>query len=369
MTSKLHTKTLWLFTLSLAILLSATPVFSQRGTGGQRRIGEQRRGRTQQTRQERLFVSDDPNDHPRANYEGAMEGKARTDKQFEEACEGIIDYSKIKYRSRIGDLDIPAYVFQPLEKRGENGHAAMVWVHGGVHGNMAFSYFRFIKEAVERGYIIVCPEYRGSTGYVEEFHREIDYGGYEVDDCITAFDYIVENLPHVDPERIGMMGWSHGGFITCHSLFRKGQTEFKCGAAIVPVTNLIFRLSYKGPGYQRNFSTQKHSQGLPFENRAEYVKRSPVYHVDNLEVPLLCHVATNDQDVNFVECEAMINALRAKKPLLSETKVYVDPPNGHSFSRRGDSRELIDSWQRTWTLFEWNLQPNFDPNKKKVTSN
>jgi len=368
MISKLHTKTLWLFTLSLAILLGATPVFSQRGTGGQRRIDEQRRGRTQQTRQERLFVSNDPADHPRANYERAMEQKAKIDKQFEDACEGIIDYSKIKYRSRIGDLDIPAYVFQPLEKRGPKGHAAMVWVHGGVHGNLAFSYFRFIKEAVERGYVIVCPEYRGSTGYGEEFHREIDYGGYEVDDCITAYDYIVENLSHVDPERIGMMGWSHGGFITCHSLFRKGQTEFKCGAAIVPVTNLIFRLSYKGPGYQRNFSTQKHVQGLPFENREEYVRRSPVYHVDNLEVPLLCHVATNDADVNFVECEAMINALRAKKPLLSETKVYVDPPYGHSFSRRGDSRELIDSWQRTWTLFEWNLQPNFDPNKKKVTS-
>ena len=348
----------WLLIPGLALLFMADPAWSQRGLRGARG--------GQESRQERLYVSNEPNDHPRTNYERAMQQKAETDRQFEEACAGIIDYKKIEYRSRIGDLDIPAYVFQPLEKRGPKGHAAMVWVHGGVHSNMGFSYFRFIAEAVERGYVIICPEYRGSTGYGEEFHREIDYGGYEVDDCITAYDYLKENLPHIDPERIGIMGWSHGGFITCHALFRENQTEFKCGAAIVPVTNLIFRLSYKGPSYQRSFSTQKRLQGLPFENREEYVKRSPVYHVDNLQVPILCHVATNDQDVNFVECEAMINALRAKKPYLSETKVYVDPPFGHSFSRRGDSRELKDSWERTWTFFEWNLQPNLDKSAPAV---
>jgi microsomal dipeptidase-like Zn-dependent dipeptidase/dienelactone hydrolase len=344
----------WILTVVSVVLFSAVPVWGQRG------------GRGGGTRQEQLYVSKDHADHPQSNYERAMEQKAEIDKQFEEACAGIIDYKKIKYRSRIGDLDIPAYLFQPLEKRGRRGHAAMVWVHGGVHGNWGFSMFRFVREAVEYGYVIICPEYRGSTGYGQEFHNEIDYGGYEVDDCLTGYDYLVENLPHVDPERIGMMGWSHGGFITCHSLFRENQTEFKCGAAIVPVTNLIFRLSYKGPGYQRNFSTQKRLQGLPFENREEYVKRSPIYHVDKLQVPLLCHVATNDADVNFVECEAMINALRAKKPLLSETKVYVDPPFGHSFSRRGDSRELLDSWARTWTFFEWNLQPNLDKSKPAV---
>ena len=46
-----------------------------------------------------------------------------------------MDYQKITYRSSVGDLDIPAYLFQPLQKRGAKGHAAMVWVHGGVHGN------------------------------------------------------------------------------------------------------------------------------------------------------------------------------------------------------------------------------------------
>jgi dipeptidyl aminopeptidase/acylaminoacyl peptidase len=165
------------------------------------------------------------------------------------------------------------------------------------------------------------------------------------------------------------MGWSHGGFITAHLLFR-GETPFQAGAAIVPVTNLIFRLSYKGPGYQRSFSTQPGIGGLPFERREEYVKRSPYYHVDNLRKPILVHVATNDTDVDFVEAQPLIDALRARKPELAETKVYVNPTpgpasGGHTFSRRvsretlerEDSPEQIDSWNLTWAFFEKWLKP------------
>ena len=65
--------------------------------------------------------------------------------------------------------------------------------------------------------------------------------------------------------------------------------------------------------------------GLPFEKRDEYIKRSPLYHVDKLKVPLLVHVATNDTDVDFVEDQQIVDALRSRKPDLAETKVYVDP--------------------------------------------
>jgi dipeptidyl aminopeptidase/acylaminoacyl peptidase len=191
---------------------------------------------------------------------------------------------------------------------------------------------------------------------------------------MSAVEYL-KTLPHVDQDRLGMMGWSHGGYITLLSLFRD-EHPFKAGAAMVPVTNLVFRLSYKGPGYQWEFATQKRILGLPFEKRDIYIERSPLYHVDKLQVPVLVHVATNDQDVDFVECQQMVDALRSRKPDLAETKVYVDPapwgPSvGHSFNRRVDpqtlervdSREQIDSWNRTWTFFEWNLRPTEDRSK------
>ena len=202
----------------------------------------------------------------------------------------------------------------------------------------------------------------------------IDYGGKELDDVITAVDYL-KTLSYVDPDRIGIMGWSHDDFITAHLAMRK-ETPFKAAAAIVPVTNLVFRLSYKGPGYQRSYSTQPSIAGLPFEKPEEYIKRSPLYHVEDLNIPILVHVATNDEDVNYVEDQQLVWKLRALKPELAETKIYVDPAPwgssvGHAFSRRVDPNTLervdspaqIDSWNRTWVFFEWWLRPYEDHSK------
>ena len=326
-------------------------------------------------RARQLYVSTDPKDHSTGtNFERAIEQKKAIDDRYAQITRGVVDYQKIKYRSSVGDLEIPAYLFQPLKKRGAKGHAAMVWVHGGVHGSWDNRLWPFVKEAVDRGYVIICPDYRGSTGYGEAFHNEIDYGGYEIDDVVSASDYL-KTLSHVDPDRIGIMGWSHGGYITLFSVFRD-KTPFKAGAAMVPVTNLVFRLSYKGPGYQRSFSTQKRIQGLPFEKRDLYIQRSPLYSVDKLQVPLLVHVATNDEDVNFVEDQQIVDALRSRKPHLAETKIYVDPPGGyasvgHTFNRRvnidtlerADTPEQVDSWNRVWTFFDWNLRPYEDRSK------
>jgi dipeptidyl aminopeptidase/acylaminoacyl peptidase len=347
-----------------------TPPAQGQGRGGGGGRGWQGPMDEQRTRQ--LYVSNKFEDHSRPNFEQAMAAKAKEDARYPAVCKtAVMECTKVTYRSSVGDFDIPAYLFQPLQKRGARGHAAMIWVHGGVHGNWAITYFPFVKEAVARGYVVIAPEYRGSTGYGEKLHMAIDYGGKEVDDVMSAYGYL-KTLPHVDTDRVGMMGWSHGGYITLLSVFRD-QHPFKAAAAIVPVTNLVFRLSYKGPSYQRDFATQEGIQGLPFEKQTLYIERSPLYHVDKLQVPLLVHVATNDTDVDFVEDQQIVDALRSRKPDLAETKVYVDPvpgpaSGGHTFNRRvnpktlerDDSPDQRDSWNRTWTFFEWHLRPYED---------
>jgi dipeptidyl aminopeptidase/acylaminoacyl peptidase len=323
-------------------------------------------------RARQLYVSNRHEDHPVANYDAHIAAKKRIDSIFEARSKGVMRYQKTTYRSRYNDLDIPVYLFAPLTPRGARAHAAMVWVHGGVHGTWDNQYLPFIIEAVQRGYIIVAPDYRGSTGYGEAHHRAIDYGGKELDDVEDAIGFL-QRIPEVDPARIGIMGWSHGGFITAHLLMRGAQSRFVAGAAIVPVTNLVFRLGYKGPNYSRAFATQKELLGLPHEsdeNRAEYIKRSPYYRIDSLSRPILVHVATNDRDVDFVEDQMMIDGLRSRKPNLSETKIYVDPDTGwtsggHTFTRRvtretwvrDDSPAQIDSWNLTWEFFERHLRP------------
>ena len=93
--------------------------------------------------------------------------RTEAEARYAKASHGVMDFTKVTYRSSVGDMDIPAYLFQPLKKRGAKGHAAMVWVHGGVHGNWGITMLPFVKEAVDRGYVVICPEYRGSTGYGE----------------------------------------------------------------------------------------------------------------------------------------------------------------------------------------------------------
>jgi len=362
---------------AVAIVVGAAPLAAQQQTArpqGQRPQRPRQVVKMDSARAEELYVSNRAEDQPPADFERQIEQKKQTDSILAARAPGAYEFKKIAYKSNVDGLEIPGYLFAPLNKRGAHGHAAMVWVHGGVHGDWTQSMLPFVKEAVERGYVIVTPDYRGSTGHGAAFYNAIDYGGKELDDVLTAFDYL-KSLSYVDPDRIGIMGWSHGGFITAHLAMRK-ETPFKAAAAIVPVTNLVFRLSYKGPGYQRSYSTQPGIAGLPFEKPDEYIKRSPLYHVEDLNIPILVHVATNDQDVNYVEDQQLVWKLRALKPDLAETKVYVDPAPwgasvGHAFSRRVDPKTLervdspaqIDSWNRTWVFFEWILRPYEDRSK------
>lgn len=299
-------------------------------------------------------------------YKRDLENKKKDDELIAQLCKDAkLDYKKITYKSNADGMEIPAYLFQPQELRGPKGHPALVWVHGGVASSFSSGSIPLIHQAVDRGYIVLSPDFRGSTGYGEAFQEAIDYGGLEIDDTMTAIDWLKANLPHVDPDRIGMIGWSHGGFITMHSLERDQGKTLKCGYAGVPVTNLVFRLSYKGPSYAAPFVKQKTIGGEPYQKNDIYIQRSPVYHVDKIKVPVMVHVATNDQDVNFVEDQMMIYALRYHIPNLAQTKIYVDPQGGHSFDRLVNKEKTAplntvwqrDSWNLIWAFLEENLKP------------
>jgi dipeptidyl aminopeptidase/acylaminoacyl peptidase len=371
--------------LVLLALLVAAPVVAQdstagRGRGGRGGGGGGWTGPMDSLRIRQLYVSKDPKDLRGCGdaCERQIVNKKKTDSTYAaKAAAGKYEFQKIRYKSRPDGLEIPAYLFSPINK-GSKKHAALVWVHGGVHGDWDTGLYPFIVEAVQRGYVVLTPDYRGSTGHGDDWYRKIDYGGKEVDDVLSSVDYLA-TLPYVDNAKLGIMGWSHGGFITSHILFRD-DNPFKAGAAIVPVTNLVFRLSDHGPSYARDYAAEEGLQGLPFERNCGpkhdqdcidlYLQRSPVFHAENLKVPMLVHVATNDCDVFFREDQQMVYTLMALKPNLAETKIYKDPPPGaagcgHTFSRRvnpvtlerNDSPEQIDSWNRTWAFFERNLKP------------
>jgi dipeptidyl aminopeptidase/acylaminoacyl peptidase len=297
------------------------------------------------------------------DFERARRQQAKTDETWRAASEGVMRMDKISYRSRAGDLDIPAFVFEPLDEAPRGSRPALVWVHEDVRGHLYEHYIPYIREATARGYVVIAPEYRGSIGYGQAFYDAIDYGGREVDDVVTAVEVLRSRYRQVDPGRIGIIGWSHGGLIALLSIFRNPKT-FDAAAAIVPVTNLIERLDRKGVEKQRALIDPANRFGGPPSEQPEvYKERSPLFQIDRLRIPLLVHVARNDEDVNIEEDMPLVEALRAAKPALAVTKVYDHPVGGHTFDRRVNMRtwqpentpEQRDSWTRVWRFLERSL--------------
>jgi dipeptidyl aminopeptidase/acylaminoacyl peptidase len=313
------------------------------------------------------------------NFEQQLQRQAQTDATWRAAGEGVMKMEKTTYKSRKDGLEIPVFVFQPLKSRGPKGHPALVWVHPDIRGHLYEYYIPYVREAVSRGYIVVAPEYRGSVGYGQAYYDAIDYGGAEVDDVVTAVEYMKTNVPDADPARLGIIGWSHGGMITLLSITRE-PAMFKAAVAMVPVTNLFQRLAWKGVERQHQaIDPQNRYGGLPGDSpavNAVYKDRSPIYQVDKLQIPLLVHITRNDGDVNFEEAQQLVDALRSRKPELSETKIYENPQGGHLFDRQcpalvdrsadptnlasytpTNTREQRDSWARIWAF----LDVHFDP--------
>ena len=316
----------------------------------------------QRVRQAPRSNSVEPLDNASPDFGRMRLEQAATDRAWLAAAEGFMRMDKITFRSRAGDLDIPAFVFQPLQRRPARTSPAIVWVHENIRGHLYEHYIPYVREATARGYVVIAPEYRGSIGYGKRLYDAIDYGGAEVDDVVDAAVTVASRFPDVDPARVGIVGWSHGGLIALLAVFRN-PTTFKSAAAIAPVTNLFQRVAWKGDKLRRAIDPQNRFGGSPSERRGVYIERSPLFHVDKLQIPLLVHIAENDEDVNIEEAMPLIDALRARKPGLEDTKVYKRPPGGHLFDRRVEggtwqpenSAEQVDSWNRVWAFFQRTL--------------
>jgi len=223
------------------------------------------------------------------------------------------------------------YIFVPNDIDPAEEYPLLVFPHGGVHGDFNTYYTHIIREMMAQQYIVVAPEYRGSTGYGRGTFEAIDYGGVENQDVYAAKEFMLENYEIVDSRNVGIIGWSHGGMISLMNIFEYPD-EYKVAYAGVPVSDLVARMGYKRHEYETYFSADYHIGEQVNENMEEYRRRSPVYHTEKLETPLLIHTNTNDADVRSYEVENLINRLKALDKDF-EYEIFQDIPGGHSFDR------------------------------------
>ena len=228
-------------------------------------------------------------------------------------------------------VKIWSYIFIPKGIDLNKKYPLLVFPHGGVHGDFTTYYTHIIRELMYQGYIVVATEYRGSTGYGESFYKKIDYGGLEIEDVDAGRQFMLDNYDFVDPSRIGIIGWSHGGLISLMNIFDHPD-HYKVAYAGVPVSDLVARMGYKDDEYRDLYSADYHIGKTAEENVNEYRRRSPAWNAEKLQTPLLIHTNTNDEDVNVLEVEHLIQALKAAGKKF-EYEIFKDMPGGHSFNR------------------------------------
>jgi dipeptidyl aminopeptidase/acylaminoacyl peptidase len=224
-----------------------------------------------------------------------------------------------------------AYVFIPKWIDRGKKYPLLVLPHGGVHADFTTYHAHIVREMMAQGYVVIAPEYRGSTGYGKQFYERIDYGGLEVEDNHAARNWMIENYNFIDKNRVGAIGWSHGGLITLLDIFEHPK-DYQVAFAGVPVSDLVMRLGYYGDDYRKEYYAKYHIGKTVQEDSMEYVKRSPVAHVQELQTPLLIHTNTNDDDVHVEEVEHLIRELKAAGKIF-EYEIFQNAPGGHSFDR------------------------------------
>ena len=137
-----------------------------------------------------------------------------------------------------------------MARNGQN--AAIVYIHGGPTAQSMNSFNRFVQFAANQGYMVLAPNYRGSTGYGKEFQQAnlFDMGGGDLQDVLAGVDWI-KQTGHLDPKKIAVMGGSYGGYLSMMAV-TKAPDVWAAGVPIVPFVNWFTEIENEDPVLQQS---------------------------------------------------------------------------------------------------------------------
>jgi dipeptidyl aminopeptidase/acylaminoacyl peptidase len=243
----------------------------------------------------------------------------------------------VHYPSRDGKWTISAFAYVPNNIQRNGKFPAIVYIHGGPAVQSVDSFNRFIQYIVNQGYLVIAPNYRGSTGYGKQFvdANMGDAGGQELNDVLDAAEWI-EKSGFVDSKKLIVMGGSYGGYLSMMAV-TKAPDMWAAAVPIVPFVNWFTEIANEDPSL-REYDLA--TMGDPVKNKALYEDRSPINFVDQIKAPLLLLAGGNDPRCPAEESQQVADAVK-KHGGVAQLKIYKD--EGHGFAR---VENQIDAYQR-----------------------
>jgi dipeptidyl aminopeptidase/acylaminoacyl peptidase len=254
----------------------------------------------------------------------------------------IAEQGVISWRSFDG-LKIEGVLAKPVDLRSGERYPLIVIVHGGPHGRARNTLRdRGMQIFAAAGYAVLAPNFRGSSGYGNEFGtiNRGDLGGGDFRDIMAGVDELIK-MGLVDPERLGIMGGSYGGYMTNRAITKTNR--FKAAVSMYGIFSFITDFSNSNiPTFEKEYLGYYY-----WENLEPYLLRSPFYYVKNIQTPVL--IIHGDADANTFISNSL-EMYTALKKLKKRYEFVRYPREGHGISREPAHR--IDVFKRALSWFD-----------------
>ncbi|MFZ1916059.1 MAG: S9 family peptidase [Terriglobales bacterium] len=263
-------------------------------------------------------------------------------------AEDMVEPYLVHYPSKDGKWTISAFVYVPYNLPRNGEHPVIVFVHGGPTAQTMNTFNRFVQYMANQGYLVIAPNYRGSTGYGKEFQQAnlFDMGGGDLQDVLAAADWI-KQTGYVDPKKVILMGGSYGGYLTMMGV-TKAPDMWAAGVPIVPFVNWFTEIQNEDPVLQQSDLA---TMGDPVRNKTLYEDRSPINFVNQIKAPLYLLAGGNDPRCPHSEAQQVVDAIK-KRGGVVEYKVYGN--EGHGFAR---VENQIDAYKRVADFVKAHVPP------------
>jgi dipeptidyl aminopeptidase/acylaminoacyl peptidase len=254
----------------------------------------------------------------------------------------------VKYTSFDG-REIEAALLRPTgESRIANPESRppfVVLVHGGPTGRWSDTFEPWGQLLAQRGYAVLYPNIRGSVGYGEAFveANRADWGGGDFKDVMAGVDWAIANGV-ADPTRLGIGGWSYGGYMAAWAVTQ--TTRFKAAVSGAPVIDMASEFGTEGSSaYDEWF------YGTPYERLDGFVKSSPMTFVKNAKTPTLLLQGDADETDPIGQSQQFYRGL---KRYGVEADLVLYPREGHGLR---EEAHLVDRLTRIVSWYDRHLKP------------